>query len=439
MFPKIFCRLKNIIRKVKIKRPFFCGVFIAKIIRVGVLSLKNFHKGRSLLQASALAYYSLLSIVPILAMAFGIAKGFNLDLVLEKEILNKAYGQKEFVQKSITFAKNLLENAKGEIIAGIGALFLFWTIVKVLGHVENAFNDIWRIKEGRSLSRKCSDYLSISLMAPILLVSANGAVILLHNEAHFFSEKFLASYGEWNIFFLKIIDFLPYCMIWILLAFLYLCMPNTKVHFSSACIAAIIAGSLYQVFQWAMIYFQVGILHYGAIYGSFASLPLFLIWLQISWLIVLFGSEISFAHQNLKKIGDKNLKKNINIAQEKLFSLQIVSLVANNFIKGKKALSTEEIFQKTKIPLPILEKVLFRLLASEILSKTLRKKKEAYQPARDIHRLKIYDIIYAIEHREEEIIFEESENYRLCSAALEEFEEKLHHSPLNIEVKNLQS
>jgi membrane protein len=266
----------------------------AKIIK---LSIFAFQKDKCSLYASALTFYTLLSIVPMLALAFGFAKGFGLNDLLEKEILETLHGQETVITKSIAFAQNLLENTRGGLVAGVGVLTLFGTIIQVLTHVENASNHIWHVATGRDFVRKVSDFLSISLICPILFIVANGASLLVASEVEIISDTL----GSWNLPFLLILKLLPHAAIWILLTFLYLCMPNTKVNISSALLAALVSGCLYQIFQWTVIKFEFGIAHYGSIYGSFAALPLFLIWLQTSWLIVLFGSELSYHFQNVDK------------------------------------------------------------------------------------------------------------------------------------------
>ena len=298
MISKILNFIKTDIWRIRLKDQPRKKTLLIKPLRIILLALRGFDENKCQLRASALTFYTLLSIVPVVAMAFGISKGFGLDKMLEKQLLEKLPGQQEVVTQIITFARTLLDNTKGGMIAGIGVAVLFWTVIKVLGNIEKSFNDIWGIKEARSLGRRFSDYLSVMLLCPVLLIMSSGATVFLATQITLLTEKF-AFLGVFAPAIFLIVKLLPFCVIWALFSFIYIFMPNTKVYFKSGLIAGIAAGTIYQVVQWIYINFQVGVSKYNAIYGSFAALPLFLVWLQLSWLIVLLGVEISFARQNV--------------------------------------------------------------------------------------------------------------------------------------------
>ncbi|MDD5255900.1 MAG: YihY/virulence factor BrkB family protein, partial [Candidatus Omnitrophica bacterium] len=268
--------------------------FFIRTLRIILLSLRRFNEDKCSLSASALTFYSLLSIVPVLAMIFGIAKGFGLDAMLEKQLLEKIPAQDEIITNIMNFSHSLLENTKGGLIAGVGVALLFWTVIKVLGDVERSFNDIWGIKNMRSLMRRFADYLSVMLICPVLLILASSATVFINTQAKMLTQKIsvLGAFAP-TVYFL--LDLLPYTVMWAVFTFLYIFIPNTKVNFKSGILAGIVAGTIYQVMQWVYVHFQIGVANYNAIYGSFAALPLFLVWLQLSWRVVLLGAEISFA------------------------------------------------------------------------------------------------------------------------------------------------
>ena len=176
----------------------------------------------------------------------------------------------------------MLQNTKGGIIAGVGVVVLLWAVVNVLSQIEESFNDIWGIKKARSLGRMFSDYLSIVLVGPILLIMSSSATVLLETNLTQITEE-IALLGVFSPLITLIVKIIPYCLIWILFAFVYIFMPNKKVHLFSGLIAGIAAGTIFVIVQKFYIIFQVGVAKYNAIYGSFAALPLFLIWLQLSW------------------------------------------------------------------------------------------------------------------------------------------------------------
>ncbi|MGW8322091.1 MAG: YihY/virulence factor BrkB family protein, partial [Thermodesulfobacteriota bacterium] len=272
--------------------------FLIRQARIFLLALRGFNDDRCLLRASALTYYSLLSVVPLVAMAFGVSEGFGLEKRLEKHILQAMPNQQEVAARIIEYARSFLENTQGGIIAGVGVAVLFWAVVRLMGNIEKSFNDIWGIRKGRPLGRKFADYLSFMVIAPLLLVMAGSATVLITSEVKVITEKMalLASAGPFVPGLLKL---LPYGAVWILFTLLYILLPNTTVRFKSGLLGGILAGTMYQAVQWIYIQFQIGVSTYGAIYGSFAALPLFLVWLHTSWLVVLLGAEISFAEQNV--------------------------------------------------------------------------------------------------------------------------------------------
>lgn len=254
---------------------------------------RGFKKDLCYLRASALAYYTLLSIVPVLAVAFGVAKGFGLDEMLKERILVTFAEHPEVADKMVKFAYSALESTRGGLIAGVGVAFLFWVVYNLLNNVERSINAIWGIKEGRSFGRKLSNYLAMMVLGPVIIAIASSSAVFLATEL----DNLMAEGGVIEAIspvILMSLRLFPLLLSWILFSLIYLYMPNTKVRWKRAVIAGIIGGTIYQCVQWIYIHFQIGVSNYGAIYGSFAALPLFLIWMHMSWLIVLLGAEIAY-------------------------------------------------------------------------------------------------------------------------------------------------
>ena len=221
---------------------------LLRSLRVVVLSVRGISSERLALRASALTFYSLLSVVPVAAMVFGIAKGFGFENTLQKLLVNSLEGQEEVVRRIVDFAHALLENVKGGFIAGLGLLILFYTIIKILSNIENALNDIWGIKKPRSLSRKITDYLSVMLIGPVLFfMSSTLTVFISSSVQHFVEETSVLKMVSPGISFL--LQFLPYISLWFLFSFVYIFIPNTKIQWGSGILGGIIAGTLYHIFQ----------------------------------------------------------------------------------------------------------------------------------------------------------------------------------------------
>lgn len=386
-----------------------------------------------------MTFYSLLSVVPVAAMAFGIAKGFGFERALEKQLLEKLQGQEEVVTRIINFAHSLLETTKGGIIAGAGVAILFWTVIKVLGNIESSFNLIWGIKKPRSLARKFSDYLSIMLICPILFIMSSSITVVITSQVKLVTQK-IALLGAISPVIFLILKLLPYCVIWILFTFVYIFMPNTKVNFKSGILAGIVAGTIYQIVQWTYISLQIGVARYGAIYGSFAALPLFLIWLQVSWLIVLFGAEISFAHQNVETYEFEPDCLQASYSFKKLLALRVVQLCVKNFSKGERPWTATQISHALETPIRLVHQILYELVDSGVISETKVGKNEdvAYQPARDIEALTLKNVIDMLEQRgSDNIPVAQSKELDKLSDSLKNFSDVIEKLPANIALKDI--
>ncbi|HPQ43596.1 MAG TPA: YihY/virulence factor BrkB family protein [Syntrophales bacterium] len=413
--------------------------FLIKQLRIFLLSLRGFDEDKCQLRASALTFYSLISIVPVAAMAFGIAKGFGFEKRLERQLLEQFQGQEEVIARVIDFAHSLLANTKGGVIAGVGVVLLFWAVIKVLGNIEASFNDIWGIREARSLGRKFSDYLSVMLLCPILLILSSSAAVFITTQVTLIVEK-ISLLGIFSPLISFLLKLLPYGIVWVLFSFLYIFMPNTKVNFRSGILAGIIAGTIYQIVQFGYIAFQVGAAKYNAIYGSFAALPLFLIWLQLSWLIVLFGAEFSFAHQNVDTYEFEPDSLKISGSFKRLLSLQIAHLLVSNFAEGEKPLTAMQISHRLEIPIRLVHQILYELTACGIISDTQTEeyKEPGYQPARDIGTLTIQFVIDSLEDRGTDAIpVAETEEGKTLSEILRSFRNEVARSPSNRLLKDI--
>jgi len=414
--------------------------FFVKQLRILLLATRGFGKDKCSLSASALTFYSILSIVPIVAMAFGIAKGFGFQMFLEQQLLEKFPGQEEVMNRVVAFAHSLLENTRGGMIAGIGIVILLWTVVKLLSHIELSFNDIWDVKKSRTYGRKFSDYLSIMLISPILFFLSSSATVFITTQITVITQK-VALIGMFSPVIFFMLKLIPYCLIWILFVFMYILMPNTKVNFSSGLIAGVMVGTVFQIVQWAYVDFQVGMARYNAIYGSFAALPLFLIWIQLSWMIVLFGAEISFAYQYVDTYDFEPDRRLISPAFKKLLSLHITHLIISTFSKGEMPLTASNISQTLEIPIRLVQQILDELVEIEVLSNTKRKdnnKEVFYQPARSINLITIKSVIEAMEQKGvNNIPIAQTAELTSLSNALKTMNDEIEKSPANRLLKDI--
>ncbi len=267
----------------------------------------------------------------------------------------------------MSFAQSLLQTTHGGIIAGIGVAVLFWTVMEVLNNIEISLNAIWKTNSQRTFARRVSDYLSFVLVAPVLLVISSSLTVMISQQVGFMSERF-EIVGYFHSLILRLLRLSPYVVMWALFTFLYAFMPNTRVRIASAAVGGILAGTLYQIFQAAYIYFQVGMSKYNAIYGSLAALPLFLTWLQASWMIVLLGAEVSCAHQNVDWLECEPQVSGLNRTTRNLVALWAMQQIAKRFAEGARGSSMEELSRSGGLPILLVRQTLQELEASGLVA-----------------------------------------------------------------------
>ncbi len=413
--------------------------FWIRQLRILLLAVRGFAEDKCQLRASALTFFSLLSVVPLAAMAFGIAKGFGFDKRLEQQIMENFQGQQEVAERIISFARSLLENTQGGLIAGVGVVVLFWTVIKLLGNIESSFNDIWGIKTGRTLGRKFSDYLSVMFVCPILLIMASSVTVLITSRVTMIVEglSFLGPLADVILLALKI---LPYAVIWIVFTFIYFFMPNTKVKMKACILAGILAGTIYQVLQWVYITFQVGVANYGTIYGSFAALPLFLVWLQLSWLVVLFGAEVSFAEQNVETYEFEPDSLNVSPSFKKLLALRIAHFSIKRFQQALPPLRVADISEELEIPIRLVRQILYELTEASLLSEVKLDEGEeiGYQPSRSIEDISVLDVVNRLEQRGmDSLPVAQSREFDRLKESLAQLQETAEKSPANLKLKDV--
>lgn len=397
-----------------------------------MIALSDFNKDRITEKASALTYFSLLSIVPVLAMAFGIAKGFGLENYLQEELGKFFSGQETVLKTSLEFASRMIENAKGGIIAGISFVFLIYAVLRLMYNIEISFNQIWNTRS-RTWQRKLSDYLAIMIIGPVFVILSGSATALVTSQLNNLSEQFeVLSYLK------PLISFGRYVLIWLFLALLYLIFPNTRVKLFPALAAGILAGTAYQLTQLAWLEVQVFLSSYNAIYGSFAAFPLFMIWLQLSWLIVLFGAEYAFATQHAITWHYDSKSMQMSGIHKRKVTILILRHIVKNFEMGSKPLTVSDLSAIVQIPYRFIKDICDELVEVGLLNKVANEEAEIYQPALDINRIDIHTVLRKVEYKGfNELKTNEDELYEEIESLMQTIDETIKQSPGNKLLKEL--
>jgi len=383
--------------EVRLKELSSPNALFVKALRILIMASRRFVSDNCQKTASVLTYYSLLNIVPVVAVTFAIAKGFGVDKLIEKQIIaiaEKANLEADVTGQILGFSHSLLDHAKGGLIAGVGIILLLWTIISILGKIEESLNDIWEVKKARTLVAKFGDYLAVMVLGPVFLIVSGSATVLVASQVTVFVNK-IALLGVFSHVIMFLLGLLPYVSIWVFLTMLYLIMPNASIPVGSAVLGGVVAGTIAQIVQWVYIRFQIGVASYGAIYGSFAALPLFLAWLQTSWMILLFGAEIAYVREHCETYGFQPDYSRISVSSMRFLMLRVFHYMVKRFSQGEKPAGAKQIARSLEIPLRLVQTILRELAEVGLAVETARDGKgdSAFQPARTIDGITVKSVL----------------------------------------------
>lgn len=421
-------------KKIKEARSFY-----RRLKRIIWNSAEAFIQNDDTLKASALTYYTLISIVPFLAVAFGIATGFGFDKYLEKELKVTFEDQQEAIVYAIKFARSLLQNVRGSVLAGVGIIALFWTNLSMLASIESALNDIWKVKQPRTWAKKFTDYLAVMIICPLVFVvsSSLSVYIITRITETAKANKIVEIVSPYLLFFFKIV---PFFLSMLLFVVIYLFIPNAKVNTKPRIIAGILAGIAFQLWQWIYIRFQVEISNYGAIYGTFAALPLFLLWLQVSWLIALAGAELAAQIENEMAYKEHPGTDKIDITSAELGVL-VVHRCFQAFKRGEPPPSAFQIAQEQGISVMAVQSILEILEVHDVLVQVGVRgtSKIGYQPSKDAPLFTIKSVCDAVnKHNEWSVSVQKSKALKQIVEAVEVFDRIAEESSSNLTLDQLE-
>lgn len=413
--------------------------FFFKALRIGVLAVRGFVRDKCFERASSLTYYTLMSVVPVLAMTFAIARSFGYQEYLQRDLLERFQEQRDVLLQILPISNRLIQQAKSGIIAAVSFAILFWSVTQLLSNLESALNAIWGVKKLRSWRRLFSDYFALIVIAPLFFVLSSSVMVYIVKYLEEFAK--LSSFEPLVAAFLWFfVHLIPYALFWILFAFIYLFMPNTRVRFFSALVGGFIAGTLYVVLQWGYIYFQIGVSRYGTIYGSFAALPLFLIWVQLSWFLLLFGAEITFAHQTHEQREYETVAERTSYQFRLAIALWIVQICVERFLKKEGPVSVDLFVRQYQIPYSIAQPLLRELTEAGLLAEGKGNKESCrvYILNHDPDQLRISDVLNILQERGgNDLTLSPSPAFDRLRQAMQSFREQILHSPDNLLLKDL--
>lgn len=399
----------------------------------GRLLVESILDDQLFLRASALTYTTVLSIVPFLAVAFSVLKGFgfqNTDFIRDL-LLRVSAGREQVVEHIITY----INQTNVRTLGVVGVSFLVVTAVMLISNIENSLNALWGLNKGRSLLRKFTDYLSAIIIIPLATVAAISISATLQNNA---VVQGLLEYTVIGALYIVVLKIIPWCIMWGVLLFIYMLLPQAKVRFTPAIVGAVVAGTVWQLAQWAYLTFQIGAAKYNAIYGSFAQLPLFLVWVYMSWVIVLLGAEVSFVLQNGKNLMGEAKFKNVSPGQRVQLSLKALVTVGYAFWEGKKPLSLEDLVEDLGAPLIPLRRIMEEMATQGILVRVDDEEREAWTMARSPETLRMKHVIDAFMYADSKNLpVRDGKAYALVDAQLAALDQLVTGSEHNLTLAQL--
>ncbi len=407
--------------------------------RIIYLLYKGIKRDNIYIKASALTFFSILSVIPLIALAFGIAKGFGLQDEMRAQIIMQFHNQEQVMNWILDFANNTLEQTSGGWLAGIGVAVLFYTVGQLLRYVESTFNSIWKLEETRVWYRQLTDYLAIIFLVPVIFIASSTVTVLATTRLNELLSKsdMLEGLKPVVSFLVKLLPFILLCLV---STAAFLVMPNTRVKVRSAIFSGIVAGIALQIIQILYVESQVGLTKLGTLYGSFAAIPLLLIWIQMSWVVLLMGAQLSYYMQNITRYEFEFDVQKVSPRQKKRLTLLVMHTLVADFISGDRPKAPEEISEQLSLPARTVHECLDLLRDSGLVTEVWDDSEERYiyQPGTDINKMTLSFILEKLEtsgsmHK---IVINNSD-YRKIDAALTRFETLIASSDGNVLLRDL--
>lgn len=346
--------------------------------------------------ASMLTYSTLLAIVPVAAVIFAIARGFGYNKYIESWFRTTLEGHEKVVDVIIGFVNSYLVHTQSGVVFGIGLVFMLYTVLMLTRNIEQVFNDIWNVHHQRDFFRSVTDYLAMFFLLPIIIILMTGLTLWASSFSKVVKEAFVI--GSMLNFTISVA---PFVLLFLFITLLYVFMPNTRVKWRNALLPAFFASIVLELLQYFYVHSQIWVSSYNAIYGSFAALPLFMLWLQLTWTIILIGAELSYTEQNIDEFNN-NYSLTISIRYRYMLTAILMSRICRRFNEGKHPYTVDELKEETHLPMRIINELIFDLTkAGLIIEATTNSsgllKDKAIVPAESVENITVGKLLSRIE------------------------------------------
>lgn len=351
------------------------------------LSVRSFMDRDLQYRASALTYNTLLAIVPALAMLFAIGRGFGFQNLLQSQLKSLLPSQQHALETALTFVDGYLSEASQGLFVGVGLVVLLWTLISLMSNIEDSLNLIWGVTRSRTFGRKIIDYTAIMFLLPILMVCSSGLSLFMSTTVvEQLNFKFVTPAIKW------VLDLAPFILVWLAFIGMYLLFPNTKVKLKNAVISGIFAGTAFQILQYLFVSGQLYVSKYNAIYGSFAFLPLLLVWLQLTWTITLAGAVLCYSSQNIFQFSFTNDINTMSLDYRRKVAVAILAVIIKRFENQKSPLTATDFAAIYHMPSRLVSTLIHEMTEAGLISVVITGNdtdEHSYQPAIDINMISL--------------------------------------------------
>lgn len=368
-----------------------------RLLRVIYTVLHELSDGQLNLRAMSLVYTSLLALVPLLAVSFSVLKAFGVHNQLEQILFNVLSPLGDKGQEITVLIIEFVDNVKVGVLGSLGVGLLFYTVISMIQKVERAFNYTWRVSQPRSITERVSDYVSVLIIGPVFVFSALGITAAITGTTLFQNVAAIEPFGFGIQFITQLV---PYVLVIAAFVFVYIFIPNTRVQPRAALIGGIVAGILWETTGWIFASFVVGTGQLTAVYSSFAILILFMIWVYLSWLILLVGASVAFYYQNPEYLGIQDRVLRLSNRLRERVALQSVYLIARHFYHNLPGWTPEALGKRFDVPTEPLGRIFRALEKAHVLVET-KSDPPTYLPARDLDAVRVRDILEIVRTAEE--------------------------------------
>jgi membrane protein len=362
------------------------------LLRLGWALGRDLTAGHLTLRAMSLVYTTLLSLVPLLAISFSILKGFGVHNQIEPLLQNALEPLGERRDEVVTRIVSFVDNVQVGVLGTVGFILLFYTTVSLMQKIEHAFNDVWQTAGSRSFTERFKDYLTVIVVGPILIFVSVGLAATVMSDPWTQAVSSIRPLG-WFIDFLGWV--LPMAMIVVAFTFIYVFVPHTRVRVVPALTGGLVAGVLWNALGWLFAGFVAQATRYTAIYSGFATPILFMIWLYVSWLILLVGANIAFYRQNPEYLAGRRLAEDLSAIDRDRLVLQALCVIGERFYAGQTPPDAQQIARRLRVPEQTIAHLLMPLEQHGLLAVTAAAP-SGYLPARPWESASVYEALRAL-------------------------------------------